>query len=202
MPYGYKNFIFVFLDTINQNLPELLDVEFVFMLSKILEKIVPDMNTDLIMKEALNMRLGITKKEDLLDLEEIQMRVASGQTKFDNLAQMFALPEVDKHMYTDGYSMVCSAYVVSFYQMSGMLGDITIVPAEFSPKDVYELDVFDLKKERPAECVAADPDQPWCQLMGSWVMEMPKVSTVKPYSHMNEHCGALPPNFVRHPEGC
>lgn len=66
MPYGYRNFIFVFLDTINQNLPPLLDIEFVFMLSKILENVVPELGTDIIMKEALNARLGITEVDKML----------------------------------------------------------------------------------------------------------------------------------------
>jgi hypothetical protein len=86
MPYGYRNFIFVFLDTINQNLPDIVDVEFVYMASKIMENLVPELQTDIIMKEALNARLGITKLEDMLSLEEIQMKVMKGETKFQNLA--------------------------------------------------------------------------------------------------------------------
>ena len=202
MPYGYKNFVFVFMDTINQNLPPILDVEFIFMLSKIMENIVPELQTDIIMKEALNARLGITEVDKMLSLEEIQMQIMSGKTRFQNLAQAFAEPEVDKHMYSDGYSLVCSAYVASFYQMSGMLGDIEIVPAEFSPKDIYELDVFDLKSPRPAECVAADPDLPYCQIMGVWSMEMPEASTIAPYSHMNERCSSLSPDYIRLPLDC
>lgn len=202
MPYGYRNFIFVFLDTVNQNLPPIVDVEFVYMVSKILEVTEPELQTDVIMKEALNQRLGITELDKMLSLEQIQMKIAKGETKFQNLAQIFAVPEVDKHMYSDGYSLVCSSYVVSFYQMSGMLGDLEIVPAEFSPGDLYQMDIFDLDRKRPAECVANDPDLKWCQIMGTWTMELPRASTIKPYSHMNERCSSLPPEYVRLPKNC
>lgn len=82
MPYGYRNFVFSFLDTINQNLPPLLDIEFIYMLSKIVAGVAPEINSDILLKEALNQRLGITDHDKLLNLEEIQMKIVSGQTKF------------------------------------------------------------------------------------------------------------------------
>jgi hypothetical protein len=96
MPYGYRNFVFSFLDTINQNLPPVLDIEFVFLLSKIMEGVVPEINSDIIMKQALNFRIGITDFDKMLSLEDVQMKIVSGQTKFQNIAQAFAEPEVDK----------------------------------------------------------------------------------------------------------
>lgn len=115
---------------------------------------------------------------------------------------MFAVPEVDMHMYSDGYSLVCSSYVVSFYQQSGMFDGLTIVPAEFGPGDLYQLAIFDLGKQRPAECVAADPDLPYCQIMGVWSMELPLASTITPYNHMNERCSSLAPDYIRLPVDC
>jgi hypothetical protein len=86
--------------------------------------------------------------------------------------------------------------------MSGMFDGIDIVPAEFGPGDLYQLDVFDLDAPRPAECVAADPDLKWCQLMGSWKMELPRASSITPYSHMNERCSSKAPDFIRLPKDC
>lgn len=105
-------------------------------------------------------------------------------------------------MYSDGYSYVCSAYVASFYQMSGMLDGITIIPTEFTPKDIYQLGVFDLNWDRPEQCKQTDPDIPWCQIMGVWTMETPGASTITPYSHMNERCSSLSPDYIRLPTDC
>ena len=132
------------------------------MLFKIMENVAPELGTDIIAKEALNQRLGISDPSKMLSLEQIQMQVAQGKTKFKNITEMFAVPEIDKWQYSDGYAYVCSSYVVSFYQMSGMLGDLEIVPSEFTPGDIYQMDLLDITTPRPAECVAADPDLKYC----------------------------------------
>ena len=38
--------------------------------------------------------------------------------------------------------------------------------------------------------------------MGTVKMYFPNMNSVKPYSHMNEKCASLPPNYLRLPENC
>lgn len=56
------------------------------------------------------------------------------------------------------------------FKASGMLGDVKINATEFSPKDVYQIDVYDTKIDRPQACKDADPDLPYCQLLGEYRM--------------------------------
>ena len=68
----------------------------------------------------------------------------------------------------DGLSYVCSAYVTSMWKAAGLFDGMEINATEFSPSDVYHINVFDLTTPRPDACVAADPDIPFCQLLGKY----------------------------------
>jgi hypothetical protein len=61
--------------------------------------------------------------------------------------------------------------------------------------------IFDGAPQRPAACIAADPQNPHCQLAGSHEIILRKAGTTTPYPHMDEHCPSLPPEFAR-PPGC
>ena len=120
-----------------------------------------------------------------------------------------AIPEQDGWIYTgeeprDGESYVCSAYSGAVYKAAGMFGDFEVNATEFTPRDVYLLDFFQARGtfKRPQACVDADPDLPYCQILGKYRMDISKEwSTVKPYSHMMEHCPTTAPDYFR-PEGC
>jgi len=101
----------------------------------------------------------------------------------------------------DGLSYVCSAYVTALYKAAGLFGDMEINATEFTPKDVYSLNFFDLDFQRPEVCQTADPDQPFCQLTGKYRMTLPGYSTISPYSHMDETCATLAPLYPR-ADGC
>jgi len=194
MPYGFRNFLFSFLDTETQNLPPVLDMEFAVFVFSLLDRMIPGSPTDRLYKEALNWRLG-TKDLDLYQLKEV---IAERGLTF---GKVFAMVETDKVMYSDGYSYVCSAYVASFYKQSGMLGDVEINPPEFTPRDVYILNIFKSGDDRPQVCRDTDPDLPYCQIMGSWKMDLPGFNTITPYSNMMERCPTLAPDYFR-PDGC
>merc|ERR1712146_409261 len=51
-------------------------------------------------------------------------------------------------------------------------------------------------------CKKLDPENPFCQIMGEYRLEFPRISSIEPYSHMNEHCSSQPPEYLRLPEGC
>jgi len=103
--------------------------------------------------------------------------------------------------YSDGLNYVCSCFVTAFYKHGGLFDGMEIQPGEFTPKDVYQLDIFDKEYKRPKECVDADPNLPYCQIMGKFRVDLPGYSTIKPYSNMNERCPSIGPDFIRE-EGC
>jgi len=91
--------------------------------------------------------------------------------------------------------------VAALYKAAGIFGDMEINAAEFTPRDVYNLKIFDLDFVRPQVCQDADPDQPFCQLLGKYRVTYPGYSTVAPYAHMDETCASLAPDYVRK-DGC
>jgi len=70
-----------------------------------------------------------------------------------------------------------------------------------TPKDVYTLSIFDRNYKVPEKCLRNDPTLPYCQIMGHYLMEMPKYATIEQYPHMAEHCPTMTPDFWR-PDGC
>jgi len=117
-----------------------------------------------------------------------------------------AMPELDGWLYSgvqprNTTSYVCSAYVAAIYKAAGLFDDMEINAAEFAPRDVYSLNFFDLNWTRPQACLDADPNQPFCQLLGKYRMTWPGISTVAPYARMDERCPTMAPEYVR-PDGC
>ena len=83
-----------------------------------------------------------------------------------------------------------------------MFGDLDFSPNEFGPKDVYSLDIFDKNFKKPQECIDDNPNLPYCQIMGKFIIELEDFySTIHPYAHMNERCSSEAPDFIRE-EGC
>ena len=115
--------------------------------------------------------------------------------------EMMAIPEEEGIVYHDGLSYTCSCFVIAFWKHGGMFGDMEILPNEFSPRDLYTLDVFDKNFQRPQECIDDNPDLPYCQVTGKFIVDLENYSTVKPYSHMNERCPSIGPDFIR-VDGC
>ena len=73
------------------------------------------------------MRLG-TKN---LKLADIAVEIAKRNT---TLADLMAQKEVDGWYYSDGYSYVCSSFVIAVYKAGGLLKDVE--GTEMTPKDV------------------------------------------------------------------
>ena len=73
--------------------------------------------------------------------------------------------------------------------------------SEFTVKDIYELNIFDLQFEKPEQCMEADHQLRYCQLFGKYRMHLPSYSTLDPYDHMNEACPNKFENGWR-PAGC
>lgn len=72
VPYGYHNFLFGWIDTENQNLPAVLDINFVYTIFTLIEKFVPAVSKSLI-GEAVNKRLG-TQNLNLAQAYEVMFQ--------------------------------------------------------------------------------------------------------------------------------
>ncbi len=198
LPYGYHNFLYGWIDTADDNWPPLVPRNGVPIVFAILEKIAPKVSFTFF-SEALNKRLGTRD----LDIEGIAAAAAEREM---SISDLMAVVEVDGWEYTsmeprDGLSYVCSAYVAAMYKAAGLFDGFNVQATEFSTRDVYSLKFFDLEYARPEACVAADPELPYCQLLGKYKMTLPGYSTVAPYDYMNEKCTINWPSYARD-EGC
>jgi len=173
----------------------LLDAETVILVFSILEKISKS-TVDTILGEALNMRMGTKDKP----IHEIAYEAAK---KNITIESVLAIVEKEGWQYSDGVNYVCSCFVIAFYKHGDMFGDLEIEPNEFTPKDVYQLSIYDrnYKETRPQICKDADPELEYCQVIGKYQVTLPGYSTIDPYSHMNENCPSIAPDFIR-PDGC
>jgi hypothetical protein len=198
LPYGYHNFLYGWLDTAHNNWPPLLADEFIPVMFSIVEKIAPKVAYNFF-TEALNKRLGVDGK----NIAEIAALAASKNMEIEDV---IAMVEQDGWEYTgeeprDGRSYVCSAFVAAVWKAGGIWGDMEINATEFGPGDIYKLDIFEKNPKLPEQCVAADPDLPYCQLLGKYKFEMPGFSSVPLYAHMNEKCSINWPSYSRD-DGC
>jgi hypothetical protein len=196
LPYGYHNFLYGWIDTPEDNWPELLPKDLVPVAFSMIEKIDKNL-TDTFFTESLNFKLGVTGK----NISEIA-DIASGRGL--NVSSVMALVEQDGWKYTgeyhDGESMVCSAFVAALWKAAGLF-DGAVNAVEWGPKDVYQVDFFNKNYEFPQACVDANGKQQWCQLLGKYAMTFPGYSSIPQYAHMNDKCPSIAPDFVR-PEGC
>lgn len=159
LPYGYHNFLFGWLDTPASNFPPLIPNKLMPIFFSMLEKIMPE-EIDTLYTKALNKRLGTVG----LNLEQLS-KVASERNLTLNDVQ--AIPETEGWIYEgieprDGLAYVCSAYVTALYKRAGIFGDLTINAPEFTPRDIYTLNIWNTTWDRPEECVKADPNEPFC----------------------------------------
>ncbi|CDW80089.1 UNKNOWN [Stylonychia lemnae] len=197
LPYGYHNFLFGWVDTPVDNWPPLLPSHFINIVFSILEGFTPS-TVDIFLNQALNHRLNTTG----LNLKQVAAEAANRNLTVEDLMSQV---EVEGWTYTglqnDGRSYVCSAYVAAVYKAAGLFGDFHINGPEFTPRDVYTLNFFDLNYKKPESCQQVDPSQPFCQILGKYRMTLPGYSTITPYEHMDEKCPSIAPDFVR-PDGC
>jgi hypothetical protein len=193
LPYGYHNFIFTWIDTPANNFPFFTTSEITEFLFSLVSKVYPK-GSDLFITDALNKRVGKTGLT-------FQQAVAEAARQGKSVEELLAEPEPEGIEYVDGLNYVCSCFVIAFWKHGGLFGDLDFSPNEFGPKDIYNLDIFDKDFQRPQECIDDNPDLPYCQIMGKFIIDLDNYSTIKPYAHMNEKCSSEGPDFVRE-EGC
>jgi hypothetical protein len=157
------------IDTPKDNYPPILDSDFVLALFSYLERIY-EFPINRILTQALNKRLNVENRK----MSEIAVIMARQNMSFGDL---MAMVEKDEWMYSDGPSLVCSSFVIALYKAGGLLFD-SIQATEMTPKDVYTLNVYDINFKVPNKCKANDPTLPYCQIMGSHLMELPGYASI------------------------
>ena len=120
-----------------------------------------------------------------------------------SLAELSAIPEQDQWRYGGNVSMVCDVFVCEGWKAAGIFEDSIndlIQCTEQTPKDTYQMAIYE-RDVRPKQCVEADYDLPYCQLMGTYQLTLPGFNSIALYPDMNHACPALPPVYSRTP-GC
>jgi len=194
-PYGYHNFIYGWIDKPSENVPPVTTIDFLYVVLQELQQVIPATINSFV-GEGLNLRLN-TKNLTLYEIYNVMLE--RGMT----LDDLFGIPEQQDWIYSDGPSYVCSAFVAGVYKAGGLFGDKVIQPQEFTPRDVYQLAFYNGTGIRPNACKIADPDLPYCQIMGKFKMDitMDGWNTKQPYNNMFERCPSMPPEFWR-PDDC
>jgi len=201
LPYGFHNLFTGWIDTAEDNYPPPLSSHLVQLLAPfaewLLQKEIEAGETYDFIAQGLNKRLNTTG----LSIGEAYMTAAKKQISFTELIN---LPEQDTWIFTDnngvqGRSMVCDAFVTEMWKAGGIFGDITneIQATEFTNLDAYSLNIFDANYVRPPQCVQADPNLPFCQILGKYRMTLPDYNTAQPFPHMRENCPSEPPLYIR-----
>eukprot|EP01105_Mastigella_eilhardi_P022512 TRINITY_DN5546_c0_g1_i1.p1 TRINITY_DN5546_c0_g1~~TRINITY_DN5546_c0_g1_i1.p1 ORF type:complete len:461 (+),score=129.35 TRINITY_DN5546_c0_g1_i1:171-1553(+) len=199
VPFGYANFAATVIDRETGNLPYPLTMNTVVLLAQLINDIDPA-SLDLFLGQGLNLRLG-TSNLTFFDC------VAEGERRGHTMGSLWAIPDDDAWLYKiEGRtvrSRVCSAWVAEMLRAGGAFGNVTITAAELAPRDVYELAIYDAAYAPPAACQKADPQLPYCQIMGEWRVPYSALyNSVVLHDHYAETCGTQPASAAKWPEGC
>lgn len=195
LPYGTHVFFFSVFDVPGGLDQPRLQMDMLPPIISLLELILPKA-VDLYFNEALNFRLGTKGLK-------FNQAVIEAAKRNITIHELMAIPEQDEWVYSNGLNFICSSIVVAMWKAGGMFGDLVINAAEFTPRDVVQLDIFekDFHMNRPQVCKDADPNLEYCQLFGKYRVDLYPYNFVKPYSHINERCPSNGPKYER-PEGC
>jgi len=218
LPYGFHNILNGWIDTPEDNFPPPLSSKLAMLLMPfgewlLFKEFKLDQTFDF-MRQGLNKRLQSLFTDNVhgnsnavfddLSLVDTYMVAAKKGLSWTDLVTM---PEMDNWVYVDGNqtgpSMVCDVLVSRLWKEGGLFGSLkdSIQTGEFTNWDAYSLNFFDANYVRPKQCVDADPDSQFCQLLGEYRMSLPDYNTVTPYAHMREKCPSKPPLYQK-PTGC
>jgi hypothetical protein len=208
--YGYHTLLWGWIDTQYDNYPclppdwgtcltwDAMEVVFGWM-----DAWLPSIG-DLLFNEAFNHRLGTT---GLKAPELFYTAVTQGLA----VSQLPTVVEEDAWLYNttrygqvaQGRSLVCCVFVCGMWKSAGVFGDLTdsVNCGELTNYDDYILQILQPDTPRPAQCVAADPDNTLCQIEGQYTLHLNDFATKQPYAHMAETCPSQAPNYTR-PNDC
>lgn len=191
-PYGFRNFIFSFFDTLWYNLPFPVTPYLFHSMMNLADRIADNRTSQMsiywLMTQGMNHRLNTTCEtmecinQELLRLDKL-------------FAEVALWPEQDSYRYAGQHSMVCDVFILSVFKAAGIVPQ-TIQATEQTPKDLYQMDIYNKTTDWfPAVCKSSkdfDPSVPYCQLQGDYYLELNNYSTIALYDKMNEHCHSDP----------
>ena len=193
--YGMSNFISGSIDTLTGSTPEYLALEHVMLVVAIMEAVDEEVAQQYLI-DGLNVRIGT----NFTTLQEVVEEISRRNKTVEDI---FIMPEREDYIYKNGENWICSSFVVGIMKAGGIFGDLKIEPHEFTPRDIYQMDIYDkeFKKHGPKECLEADPELDYCMIYGEYDIRAEGYSTIPLYDHMNERCSSMPPLYIRE-EGC
>jgi len=205
LDYGFHNLLFGWIDTVGGNYPCLppdwsvcLGWDAVEVLFGLMDAWVPVVG-DLLFNEAFNHRLNTTG----LKAADLYHQAALAGVPYGTLPTIveddsFTYNTTRNGVVTQGRSMVCCVLVCSMWKAGGAFGEAgsEIQCGEQTNADVYQLNILDAPA-RPAECVAADPTNPLCQVEGHYALVLKGEGTRKFFPHMGETCPSRPPKYEK-----
>jgi len=203
MPYGYHSMLYSFLDTYPlRNLPQPIDDAmlnwFVTAMDRLLPNTTEGVSMYALFTEGLNKRLNTL----CWDMNCISKTLNDRRL---TIGQVTAYPEVDSWLFDGGnYSMVCSIFVARAWNEGMNQGWPTYAGGEQTPKDNYQMAIYDGTRFNSANCpngLMSDPtgNGNYCQLMGKYKLPLNGYNTIPPYNNMNERCPAQWPDYFRCP---
>ena len=195
LPYGYNNFLFGWIDTLDNNFPEPLTKELLSLVVATLDRGKGKDIVDKFVIEGLNKRINLNRLtyEPLeLNYSEIVEETIKRNISIYNL---YTIPENDNWVYSTGKSLVCDSLVLSLYKSAGIFNEIdnNLQATEFTPRDSYEVKIFN-DNWKPKKCINKGI---YCQIMGKYEMELFDINSIDMYKNMNEKCETKPPNYIR-----
>jgi len=210
LEYGFRNFLWGWVDTLEDNYPcippnytqcvtwKILEVFF-----GIADHVLPEF-TRLMIAPAFNNRLNTSG----LNISELFYQANQQAISSEEIP---AMVELDSYNYTTtrynqtvvSKSQVCCVFVCNMWKAGGVFDAIgrDLNCAELTNADDVSLEIFDTVTARPSQCVEADPDNPLCQLEGEYTLLLNGLNTRAPYAHMAEKCPSEPPYYKR-PDDC
>lgn len=210
--YGYFNFFFGWVDTEEDNYPcmpwewdRCLTSALVEYVMLFLDASVPEVASTFF-GQALNHRAAT----GVLNMSIANVLHLAGTQRSLSAKQLMTIPENDTWLYNSTKrgvpgrqllpSEVCSSFACSTLRAGGVfepsIGS-NITCTEIDVWDIFAMKMFDTSRmgpNRPAPCVAADPNNNLCQLSGTWTFALVEDANTRPLQpQMSLHCASQNP---------
>lgn len=208
--YGFETLLWGWFDLGNPNLPTPLDMHLVATLFAILDPLLTKAlgTTPSLWNNAMAQRLGASDGSgDVTFGMTTQDLFAVAEARNLSMTDLVEMPESDAYVYPrpggscarkagcTGPSSVCNVFVCRMWKAGGLF-DADFNCGEQVPLDTYEMDIFDKSPQLSAACRAADPMfTQYCQILGKYRLELPRFSSVKPFTGMRERCPSKGPAY-------
>lgn len=197
--YGFSNLLYGWIDTLQDNYPYPINYNLIPTAAILFESFYPNIVYNSLIK-GINQRLKYYFNITNINCSNM-ICVFEYLDKLNiSLPYILTLVEKDIWNYPQGIQRVCSSYVMSLYKSAGIFDITDFEATEFTPKDVYQLNIFDNDWNMHEQCKV--PGYNYCQIIGKHYWMLPGFNTINMYKNMNEKCGASPPHYIRHPEWC